>query len=188
MPPLISVLVRLKPLCFVQACASLLLALAGCAAHAAKAQAPAPTYLCPGNLVTNQLDPAQALVQKCTPAGPGRLSQASYHPSTAALAPLPREVAAPASAPAGPTKAKSSASTQLAARRADPPVPREDVAAQRARDSDARAILQSELARTLAQLQALSARADGGPDARAAADRLRADEAALRRELARLPI
>ncbi|MDZ4101009.1 MAG: hypothetical protein U1E12_04955 [Hydrogenophaga sp.] len=55
---------------------------------------------------------------------------------------------------------------------------------QRARDQDAQAILQSELARTLAALQTLQR--SGNAAQTAMLTRLREDEAALRRELARL--
>lgn len=166
-----------------------LCALACAASHGAQVQsvAPSATYLCPGNLLTNQIDAAQALAQNCVPAGRGRLSQASVAPSP------------PAPATAISTASAASSSRRTAQSPKAPPVPfatraepailsSTDVAAQRARDTDARAILQSELTRTLAAQQALAGKADSNPESRAALDRLRADEAALRRELARLPI
>lgn len=60
---------------------------------------------------------------------------------------------------------------------------------QRERDAHARQILQQELQRTLSRIESLQARSEnapGGGDA-AALQRLRADEAALRRELQRVP-
>ena len=58
-------------------------------------------------------------------------------------------------------------------------------AEQRALDSDAHTILQRELARTLASQQALLQQGSGS-DAQLQLQRLRQDEAALRREMARL--
>ena len=149
-----------------------------------------PMYLCPGNLFSNHLEPAQARAMGCQIATAGRLSQA--HDPQTALA----NTASPAS-PAntetteGQVTALSApqvANTTLApppARKTPPPVA--DAAQQRARDSDAKEILRSELARTQAQLQALMEQAPSGPETDSAVQRLRADEAALRRELARLP-
>ena len=63
-------------------------------------QAPpvAPTYLCPGNLLTNQMDAAQAQAQKCVLAGSGRLSQASFQPA-APMAPAMAETTTATSSP-----------------------------------------------------------------------------------------
>jgi hypothetical protein len=72
------------------------------------------------------------------------------------------------------------------ARQTAMPEPANDVAKQRQRDSHAREIIEAELARTQAQMQSLSAQ-PASPDALNALQRLRVDEAALRRELARRP-
>lgn len=166
-----------------------LCALACAAAHGSQVQpvTRSITYLCPGNLLTNQIDAAQALAQKCAPAGRGRLSQASVAPSPPATAAAISVASAASSARRTAQLPKPPLVPPLA--RAEPAIlSSTDVAAQRARDTDARAILQSELTRTLAAQQALAGKADSNPESRAALDRLRADEAALRRELARLPI
>lgn len=59
--------------------------------------------------------------------------------------------------------------------------------AQRQRDRHAREIVLAELASTQARIQSLSARPQGGADEDNALQRLRRDEEALRRELARRP-
>lgn len=58
---------------------------------------------------------------------------------------------------------------------------------QRQRDSHARAVVMAELARTQARIQTLSAQSPSGPETESALQRLRIDEDALRRELARRP-
>lgn len=138
-------------------------------------------WVCPGNLLTNQLAPREAQAQGCRPLEPGGVSQAHGPgpedaggsaaspvavPSTPPLPVNPPPAAPP---PAGPAPAT--------------PVRR---AAQQQRDDDARQILQAELGRTQARLQALSLQA-ADPQHAAALHRLRSDEAALLRELARLP-
>ena len=63
-----------------------------------------------------------------------------------------------------------------------------DSATQRARDRDARLIIETELKRTVERLEQLARQpATNQPGHEAAVRRLREDEAALRRELTRLP-
>jgi hypothetical protein len=134
-----------------------------------------PLFMCPGHLFSNNLDPVQARAMGCEPIQPGRLSQARSTPDE------PTE-ASPANAPAVETVRTASAPARPPAM----PEPANDVAKQRQRDSHAREIIQAELARTQAQMQSLSAQ-PASPDALNALQRLRGDEAALRRELARRP-
>lgn len=129
-------------------------------------------YQCPGPLFTNQIDPAQAQAQGCVRAGHGRLSVVQAGESARA---------------AGPTTASA---TRRSAPAADSPQLRTASAStagqQRERDQQARAILESELARTRSQLQVLSSQG-GDAGKLAQQERLRNDEAALQRELARRP-
>ncbi len=136
-----------------------------------------PLYLCPGNLFTNDVDPAQARSRACVLAQAGRLSQARDQELT--------------SDPAAPIQPNASAETSQAApgsaRKTQAPVSLNDGLTQRQRDSHAREIILAELARTQAQLQSLSAQTRSGPETDSALQRLRGDEEALRRELARRP-
>lgn len=173
-----------------------------------------PLYLCPGNLFSNHLDPSQARAMGCRLATPGRMSQA-HDPQTTLASPDGWAGSTGTASPTGPiseasddgkTGSRATANGALPAqsnKASDappvanaapvPPPARKpsqtvaDAAQQRARDSDAKEILRSELARTQAQLQALMQQAPSGPETDSALQRLRADEAALRRELARLP-
>lgn len=135
-----------------------------------------PLYQCPGMLFSNNLDPVQARAMGCEPMQPGRLSQAHNTPTA------PSETSE-TDAPAADTVRPSSAPV---ARQLAVPEPGPEVAKQRQRDSHAREIIQAELARTQAQMQSLSAQPPGA-DAQNALQRLRIDEAALLRELARRP-
>jgi hypothetical protein len=159
-----------------------LLALAACAVHA-QAQAPAQTrvYRCPGNVYTssNELTPKQADEKGC------KVIEAQ--PITI-LSPAPR------SAPA--------ASAASAARAPEAKV---DPAEQRARDRDARRILEAELKRDEAQLATMRQEFNNGEPERqgnernyqayqdrvatmrAAIARKESDVAALKREIAKLP-
>ena len=136
-----------------------------------------PLYQCPGMLFSNNLDPVQARAMGCEPMQPGRLSQAHNTPTAQSET---RET----DAPAADTVRPSSAPVALGTRQLAEPGP--EVAKQRQRDSHAREIIQAELARTQAQMQSLSAQPPGA-DAQNALQRLRIDEAALLRELARRP-
>lgn len=136
-------------------------------------------YQCPGPLFTNQIDPAQAQAQGCVRAGHGRLSvvQAGESASLAAPTARPRVAGlktASAARPSAPAPEQlRTASASMGGQ-------------QRERDQQARAILESELARTRGQLQALSSHG-GDAGKQAQLERLRNDEAALQRELARRP-
>lgn len=158
-------------------------------------------YACPGNLYTNQLTAQQARELGCQPASPARVSQAqpvhqvvavAVQPGTSAS---PAGVAAPAAQPAEPT-----APTATASASASPAVTRSasgngaalaknvDSATQHARDRDARLIIETELKRTVERLEQMARQAaTNQPGHEAAVRRLREDEAALRRELMRLP-
>jgi hypothetical protein len=138
-----------------------------------------PLYQCPGMLFSNNLDPVQARAMGCEPMQPGRLSQAHNTPTA------PSETSE-TDAPAADTVRPSSAPVALGTRKLAMPEPGPEVAKQRQRDSHAREIIQAELARTQAQMQSLSAQPPGA-DAQNALQRLRIDEAALLRELARRP-
>ncbi len=83
----------------------------------------------------------------------------------------------PASAPSAPAATAARQTAQ----------PSADASRQRQRDSHARDIVLAELARTQARIQTLLAQPPSGPDAESALLRLRLDEDALRRELARRP-
>lgn len=176
------------------------LLLAGVAAMGSALAAP-PLYLCPGNLFSNHLEPAQARAMGCALATPGRMSQAHDAPSASVNPDHPASLSNPntlsndakVTAPATASAALGAAPPPTVTAAAMPPPARKpgatvgDAAQQRARDSDAKEILRSELARTQAQLQALMEQTPSGPETDSAVQRLRADEAALRRELARLP-
>jgi hypothetical protein len=146
-------------------------------------------YLCPGNLFTNDIDPAQARAQGCKPAQTGRLSQGQdlTAPQAAESETAPDlGVALPGAAPASPAPPAAPAPAVAATPRS-PVAPewRVDAGKQRQRDSQAREILLTELTRTQSQIQALAVQP--GSQAESALQRLRADEAALQRELSRRP-
>ena len=174
------------------------------------AQANPSLYVCPGHLFTNDLAPAQAKARGCALAAQGRLSQAHNPPvqdmptaeteARSALAetapgvssappliatparPLASFLGAPSSAlgvTPGPTAA--TAARQIAQ-------PTADASRQRQRDSHAREIVLAELARTQARIQSFSVQPSAGPEAESALQRLKRDEDALRRELARRPV
>jgi hypothetical protein len=146
---------------------------------AAAAQA-REVYRCPGNLYTDQITPKEALERGC--------KTLSGVPVTVVQSTRPR----PASAPA------ASASPGRSEARIDP-------AEQRARDSDARRILEGELRKEeerLTQLQRELAQGEAErrgdernyakyqervAELKAAVARKEADVAAIRRELAKLP-
>jgi hypothetical protein len=162
-------------------------ALAGFGAGSAAAQTAAPNtqagsiyYQCPGNVFTNTISAKEAEARKCT-------AKEAREPTTIAAPPSarPRSAAAPvASSPA--------------AARIDP-------AAQRARDSDARQILEGELKTEESRLAALQKEYNNGEPERqgnernyqkyldrvaemkAALARKESDIAAIKRELAKLP-
>lgn len=150
-------------------------------------------WVCPGNLLTNQLGPQEALAQQCMPLVPGGVSQAQRQPEAEA----PLAVSLPTSgselvqsSSEGRVPLTSVMSVSPASPVGQPapdpaPVPKVRPAAQQRRDDDARQILLGELARTQAQIQALVLRASD-PQNTAAVHRLRSDEEALQRELARL--
>lgn len=148
-----------------------------------------PLFRCPGNLFTNQIDPVQARSTGCREADADGLTQALLAGAAPPAVVAPE--AAPAAVRARPpasrvafSKARSAARYQRTSSTA--PTSRSvGSPEQRARDSDARAILQTELARTLAAQQAMASTGPAASDP-AALQRLRADEAALRRELDRL--
>lgn len=150
----------------------------------------AEMYRCPGNLFTNQIGPTQARQQGCEQVAPAGYSQVHLTNATSVaqnqspddasvttvLAPDPLRVPEPNVA----SRRTAVANTHKFA---------EDVSVQRARDRDARWILERELSRTQARLASLLQPTGANPGVDdAAVQRLRADEAALRRELARLPL
>jgi hypothetical protein len=151
-----------------------------------------PLYVCPGPLFTNDLDPAQARARACVQAQAGRLSQA-HNADADSSAPVqgtaptagplaPAQSAQAQKAPTAPTAATPATSTATPS-----PISLSDGLKQRQRDSQAREIILAELARTQTQLQALSAKPHNSPETDRALQRLRVDEEALRRELARRP-
>lgn len=167
------------------------------------AQAQATLYRCPGNLFTNDIDARSAREQGCVRAQTAGWSQGAAALDASEAAQVPPIAAVPAAAQALP--AGSAAASQAVPRSAVPVAesrspgpaaePREarspvarpvrvEPADQRERDRDALAILQAELRRTLAEQQSLAARTDVAAES-ATWQRLRADEQALRRELAR---
>jgi hypothetical protein len=149
----------------------------------AQAQDPRPVYRCPGPpvLYTDSLSAAEARSRNCRTIDGASVTvvQAPRRPASAA-APAP----APAARPPGDTRV--------------------DPAAQRARDADARRILQEELQREEQRLAQLRAEFNNGEperrgdernferyqervaEMRAAIQRKEADIAALKRELAKL--
>ena len=164
------------------------------AASSAQAQAQGPAvYRCPGNpvLYTDALSPQEARERGCTTleGTPITVFQARPRPP------------APA-APAGAAAAATAPAAGPAARGADARV---DPAEQRARDRDARRILEAELRREEDRLAELRREFNNGQperrgdernferylervaSLRAALARTEADVAALRRELAKLP-
>ncbi len=177
------------------------------------AQASPSLYVCPGPLFTNDLAPAQAKARGCELAGQGRLSQAHNPPvqdmttaeteaRSASAETAPSVVSAPSliptpARPLAPTLGATSAAPSSALGAAPGPMaataarqiaqPTADASRQRQRDSHAREIVLSELARTQARIQTFSAQPPSGPEAESALQRLKRDEDALRRELARRP-
>jgi hypothetical protein len=169
------------------------------------AQANPNLYVCPGPLFTNDLAPALAKARGCELAAQGRLSQALNPPGqdlptaeTEARSALAETAPGLASAPSQiPTPARPLAATSAALGAAPVPTaataarqiaqPNADASRQRQRDSHAREIVLAELARTQARIQSFSAQPPSGPEAESALQRLKRDEDALRRELARRP-
>jgi hypothetical protein len=162
-------------------------------------------FLCPDRLISNQLTLEQAALRGCrrlssdglSVVEPPKTPAASGVPRAAATAsPVlssPQEqsgspgvlrVATPAPRPHPSAVSRQRTAPAVPApghRQARPPGPE-----QRARDSDALAILQSELERTLLAQKRLGA-TPGSPPSQADLHRLRVDENALRREIARIP-
>jgi hypothetical protein len=172
-----------RPLAVTAACAVLLLATGtGVAAQER------PVYRCPGNLYTDQLSPKEAAEQGCR-----TLDGA---PVTVVQSPARRP--APAAGGGDGGRVTTPAPRASGEMRVDP-------AQQRARDSDARRILEAELAKEEERLTALRKDYNNGePDRRgdernfaryqervaemkAAIARKEADIAAIRRELGKLP-
>ncbi|NUZ08169.1 hypothetical protein [Piscinibacter koreensis] len=166
--------------------AALALVIAGGAALDAGAQ---EMYRCPGNDYKNTISAKEAAAQGCQ-----RIEGA---PITVIQSPRPRQVA-PAPAPSGAGSAAPPASAGPAAARIDP-------AAQRARDSDARRILETELRTEEERLSAMQKEFNNGEPERqgnernyqkyadrvaemkAAIARKESDIAAIRREMQKLP-
>ena len=162
-----------------------LAALLACAApRFALAQAATATYYqCPGNVFTNTISAKEAEARKCTP-------REAREPTTIA-GPKPRAAAASgvSAAPGG----------------SGPIAARVDPAAQRARDSDARRILETELRTEEERLAALQKDFNNGEperqgnernyqkyldrvaEMRSAISRKEADIAAIKREITKLP-
>ncbi len=151
------------------------------AAGLAAAPMPAPAadgsvyYQCPGNVFTNTISAREAEARGCK-------SKAAQQPTTIPAPPATRPRAPAAAAPAS---------------------SRVDVREQQARDSDARRILQDELAKAQVQLDVLNKEYNNGTperngdeknyakyqqrvaDLKASIDRTQADIAAITRELAK---
>ena len=163
--------------------------LLACAAPAAWAQD--RIYRC-GNEYTN--NPGQARERGCKLVEGGNV--------TVVQGTRPAKATAPAASAATPARAASSAP----ATSSPPSAPRVDQSAQRARDADARAILESELRKSESRLSDLQAEYNQGAPQRNALDlrntqhyldrtaalkdkvlRAESDVAGIRRELARLP-
>ena len=163
--------------------------LLACAAPAAWAQD--RIYRC-GNEYTN--NPGQARERGCKLVEGGNV--------TVVQGTRPAKATAPAASAATPARAASSAP----AASSPPSAPRVDQSAQRARDADARAILESELRKSESRLSDLQAGYNQGAPQRNALDlrntqhyldrtaalkdkvlRAESDVAGIRRELARLP-
>ena len=162
-----------------QACLPRVLALSAVATAAAGAWAQGSVYyVCPGNVFTNTITQKEADARGCK-------AREAQQPTTIA-GPKPRPVASPGSSPKGAEKV--------------------DSAEQKARDSDARRILEEELRRAEERLEGLKREYNNGePERRgdenrnaqryldrvaemkAAISRQEADIAAIKRELAKLP-
>lgn len=143
------------------------------------AQPGATYYQCPGNVFTNTISAKEAEARNCT-------IKEAREPTTIA----------------GPIKPRTAPAGSVAS---GPPATRVDPAAQRARDSDARRILEDELKSAEARLAALQKDYNNGEPERqggernyqkyldrvaemkAAIGRLESDVAAIKRELAKLP-
>jgi hypothetical protein len=166
----------MSPAIFPRALGACALALAAWGVHA---QGSSVYYVCPGNVFTNTISAKEAEARGCK-------AREAQQPTTIA-GPKPRPVAGSAPAPGARTD-------------------RVDAAEQRARDSDARRILEGELRRAEEQLEALKREYNNGePERRgdeagnyqryldrvaqmkAAITRQEADIAAIKRELAKLP-
>lgn len=161
-----------------------------------------PVYRCPGNLYTDQITPKEAAERGCRTldGAPVTVVQGA---APRRAAPAAGEGAGRVSAPAA--TASGGAPSSGSARPAGAPDMRVDPAQQRARDSDARRILESELAREESALAVLRKDYNNGePERRgdernfaryqervaemkAAIARKEADVAAIRRELSKLP-
>lgn len=146
-------------------------------------------HWCPGNRFTDALSPMEARERGCRPAASGRLSQVQpldapklEEPSAAVIGGTDAATSAGAQVPT-PRSSATATGPEAVAPQVDAPRP---VAAQvqAARDRDARQILEAELQRTRAAQQSLVSSTGAGDLERL--QRLRQDEAALRRELARL--
>ncbi len=146
-------------------------------------QGPSTYYQCPGNVFTNTITAKEAEARKCT-------AREAKEPTTIAA---PTRVRAPAAATAGASVAPGPASARI------------DPAAQRARDSDARQILEAELKTEESRLAALQKEFNNGEperqgnernfqkyldrvaEMRAAISRKESDIVAIKRELSKLP-
>ncbi len=167
------------------------LMLLACAASSAWAQD--RIYRC-GNEYTN--NPGQAKERGCKLVEGGNV--------TVVQGTRPAKVAAPA--PATSAAAPARAASNAPAASSPPSAPRVDQSAQRARDADARAILESELRKSESRLSELQAEYNQGAPQRNALDlrntqhyldrtaalkdkvlRAESDVSGIRRELARLP-
>jgi hypothetical protein len=174
-----------RPGCVTMRCMGMrslsLLLLLGTAGLSAAAQAPGPGayYRCPGNVFTNTITAKEADAKGCKPL----------------------EISQPTTVPA-PQKPRPQPGTPSASRPADAKV---DPGEQRARDSDARRILDAELKREEEALAALQKDFNNGEPERQGGERnyqkyldrveemktaiarKQADIAAIRREIAKLP-
>ena len=161
---------------------------AACVADAAAqtggtaASAGATYYQCPGNVFTNTITVKEAEARKCT-------AKEAREPTTIA----------------GPSRPRPAASAGTVASAPGSAIARVDPAAQRARDSDARQILQGELRSEEERLAALQKEFNNGEperqgsernyqkyldrvaEMRASIARKESDIAAIKRELAKLP-
>jgi hypothetical protein len=156
----------------------LLVSALGLSAAGAWAQQGSVYYVCPGNVFTNTITQKEADARGCK-------AREAQQPTTIS-GPKPRPVASPGSAPRTTDKV--------------------DAADQKARDSDARRILEEELRRAEERLDALKREFNNGEperrgdenrnaqryldrvaEMRAAITRQEADIAAIRRELSKLP-
>lgn len=162
------------------AVAVVVVAIAAVAPALAWAQPHATYYQCPGNVFTNTINAKEAEARHCT-------AKEAKEPTTIAGPSRPRPVAGTSAAASG-----------IATARVDP-------LAQRARDSDARLILQGELETEQARLAAMQKEYNNGEPERqgnernfqkyidrvaemkAAIARKESDIGAIKRELAKLP-